>query len=128
MNQRFPVYYSEKRPFFMEGMGTFELAGAGGDSNMRTAVNTRVIVDPLWGGKSTGTAGKASFALLAAGDEAPGAQALGEPAEPVPRRAEEVLRRPRPVEPRPRQLRGRDPDRHRFRQTGGTAWPAPTCR
>jgi hypothetical protein len=72
VNQRFPVFYPEKRPFFMEGMGTFELAGAGGDSNMRTAVHTRVIEDPLWGAKSTGTAGRATFAVLAAGDEAPG--------------------------------------------------------
>jgi hypothetical protein len=82
VNQRFPVFYSEKRPFFMEGMGTFALAGTGGDSNMRTAVHTRVIEDPLWGGKSSGTAGKASFAVLAAGDEAPGRQALGEPVNP----------------------------------------------
>jgi len=70
VNQRFPVFYPEKRPFFMEGMGTFELAGAGGDSNMRTAVHTRVIVDPLWGAKSSGSAGRATFAMLAAGDEA----------------------------------------------------------
>ena len=82
VNQRFPVYYSEKRPFFMEGMGTFELAGAGGDANMRTAVHTRVIEDPLWGGKASGTAGRASFALLAAGDEAPGRQVPGEDANP----------------------------------------------
>ena len=72
VNQRFPVFYAEKRPFFMEGMGTFELAGAGGDANMRTAVNTRVIEDPLWGAKSSGTAGRTTFAVLAAGDEAPG--------------------------------------------------------
>ena len=32
VNQRYPVFYSEKRPFFMEGMGTFELAGVGGDA------------------------------------------------------------------------------------------------
>jgi hypothetical protein len=82
VNQRFPVFYPEKRPFFMEGMGTFELAGAGGDANMRTAVHTRVIVDPLWGAKSSGTAGKASFAVLAAGDEAPGRQAVGELVNP----------------------------------------------
>lgn len=37
VNQRYPIFYSEKRPFFMEGMGTFELAGAGGDGNTRTA-------------------------------------------------------------------------------------------
>ncbi len=72
VNQRFPVYYPEKRPFFMEGMGTFELAGVGGDANMRTAVHTRVIEDPLWGAKSSGTAGRTTFALLAAGDDAPG--------------------------------------------------------
>jgi hypothetical protein len=72
VNQRFPVFYPEKRPFFMEGMGTFELAGTGGDGNMRTAVHTRVIEDPLWGAKSSGTAGRVAFAVLAAGDEAPG--------------------------------------------------------
>ena len=82
VNQRFPVFYSEKRPFFMEGMGTFELAGVGGDSNMRTAVNTRVIEDPLWGGKASGTAGRATYAVLAAGDEAPGRQVPGEEANP----------------------------------------------
>jgi hypothetical protein len=82
VNQRFPVFYPEKRPFFMEGMGTFELAGAGGDSNMRTAVHTRVIVDPLWGAKSSGSVGKGTFAILAASDEAPGRQAIGEPPNP----------------------------------------------
>jgi hypothetical protein len=82
VNQRFPVFYPEKRPFFMEGMGTFELAGVNGDANMRTAVHTRVIEDPLWGAKSSGTAGRATFALLAAGDEAPGSQLPGE--EPNP--------------------------------------------
>jgi hypothetical protein len=54
----------------------------GGDSNMRTAVNTRVVEDPLWGGKASGTAGRSTFALLAAGDEAPGRQAPGEEANP----------------------------------------------
>jgi hypothetical protein len=72
VNQRFPIYFSEKRPFFMEGMGTFELAGAGGDAIMRTAVHTRRIVDPRWGGKATGSAGRLTFATLSAGDEAPG--------------------------------------------------------
>jgi hypothetical protein len=72
VNQRFPIYYAEKRPFFMEGMGTFELAGAGGDAVMRTAVHTRRIVDPRWGGKATGSAGRLTFATLSAGDQAPG--------------------------------------------------------
>ena len=42
-----PVFYGEKRPFFMEGMGLFDIAGTGGDGNMRTAVHTRRIIDPL---------------------------------------------------------------------------------
>ncbi len=72
VNQRYPLFFSEKRPFFMEGMGTFELAGAGGDAVMRTAVDTRRIADPRWGGKFTGTLGRLTFATLSAGDEAPG--------------------------------------------------------
>lgn len=79
VNQRFPLFFSEKRPFFMEGLGTFELAGVGGDAIMRTAVHTRRIVDPLWGAKVTGTAGRLGLALLAAGDEAPGRQLGGDP-------------------------------------------------
>ncbi len=79
VNQRYPLFFSEKRPFFMEGMGSFELAGVGGDAVMRTAVHTRRIVDPLWGTKTTGTAGRLGFGLLAAGDEAPGRQLEGEP-------------------------------------------------
>ena len=72
VNQRYPVFYSEKRPFFMEGMGTFELAGVSGDAVMRTAVHTRKIVDPAWGGKAAGSVGRLGFATLAASDTAPG--------------------------------------------------------
>jgi hypothetical protein len=63
----------------MEGMGSFELAGAGNDALMRTAVHTRRIVDPLWGAKTTGTAGRVGFGVLAAGDQAPGRQLVGDP-------------------------------------------------
>ena len=72
VNQRFPLFFSEKRPFFMEGLGTFELAGVGGDAIMRTAVHTRRVVDPFWGFKSSGSQGQLGFAVLASGDEAPG--------------------------------------------------------
>jgi hypothetical protein len=82
VNQRFPLFFSEKRPFFMEGLGTFELAGVGGDAIMRTAVHTRRIVDPFWGFKSTGSQGRLGFALLASGDEAPG-RALDDGINPV---------------------------------------------
>jgi hypothetical protein len=71
VNQRFPVFFSEKRPFFMEGLGLFNLAGTGGDSTMRTAVHTRRIIEPAAGVKLTGTAGRQTFALLSAADESP---------------------------------------------------------
>ena len=71
VNQRYPMFYSEKRPFFMEGMGLFNIAGTGGDGNMRTAVHTRRIVDPIWGSKLTGTVGKTTFGVLNAQDDHP---------------------------------------------------------
>ena len=61
VNRRYPVFFSEKRPFFMEGMGLFNIAR--GD-NMRTAVHTRRIVDPIFGDKLTGTLGKTTFGVL----------------------------------------------------------------
>ena len=74
VNQRFPVYFSEKRPFFMEGAGMFNLAGNGqGDASMLYAVNTRNIVDPIFGAKLTGSAGRVTFGTLTAVDQAPGA-------------------------------------------------------
>ena len=71
VNQRFPLFFSEKRPFFMEGMGLFNIAGTGGDGNMRTAVHTRRIVDPIYGSKLTGTIGRTAFGLLNAVDDSP---------------------------------------------------------
>ena len=73
INQRFPVFFSEKRPFFMEGAGIFNLAGnAQGDGSMLYAVHTRRIVDPIFGAKLTGSAGKLTFGTLTALDQAPG--------------------------------------------------------
>jgi hypothetical protein len=69
VNNRFPIFFSEKRPFFMEGLGLFNLAGTGGDATMRTAVHTRRIVDPNAGVKLTGTQGRYTFATLFAPDE-----------------------------------------------------------
>src|SRR5688572_228918 len=81
VNQRFPIFFSEKRPFFMEGMGLFDLAGTGGDSNMRTAVHTRRIIDPSWGSKVTGTAGRVTFGVLNALDGSP--EDLGDRGEAI---------------------------------------------
>jgi hypothetical protein len=83
VNQRFPTFFSEKRPFFMEGMGLFNLAGTGGDGNMITAVHTRRIIDPDWGTKLTGTAGKVTFGLLNASDANPINQSVGTAPPPL---------------------------------------------
>jgi len=72
VNRRYPIFFSEKRPFFMESKGIFNIAGTGGDMNMYTAVHTRRIIDPSWGVKLTGTVGKTTFGVLTARDVAPG--------------------------------------------------------
>lgn len=72
VNQRYPIFYSEKRSFFMEAGGLFNVAATGDDNMMATAVHTRKIIDPNWGGRITGSAGHSSFGLLAAEDAGPG--------------------------------------------------------
>src|SRR3989454_8577261 len=81
VNQRFPIFYSEKRPFFMEGMGLFNIAGTGGDGNMRTGVHTRRIINQAWGSKLTGTTRTVTFGLLNASDQCP--QDIGDRGEAV---------------------------------------------
>jgi hypothetical protein len=63
-NQRFPIFFQEKRPFFLEGQDTF-------NSPMRVFYS-RNIVDPDFAAKLTGKVGKTSFGFLAASDKAPG--------------------------------------------------------
>jgi hypothetical protein len=72
VNQRFPIFFSEKRPFFMEGSGIFTLAGQGNDNSLQRAVHTRRIVDPVFGAKLTGSAGRFAFGTLTALDQAAG--------------------------------------------------------
>ncbi|MBN2134244.1 MAG: hypothetical protein JW737_00790, partial [Acidobacteria bacterium] len=73
VNQRYPTFYSEKRPFFMEAGNLFDLAGTNrGDTNMIRVVHTRTIVDPAYGFRLSGEVGNLAFALLTTGDEAPG--------------------------------------------------------
>lgn len=73
VNQRFPVFFSEKRPFFMEGAGLFSLAASRNDSSMIAAVHTRRIVNPKAGVKLTGSAGRLQFGTLTALDDTPDA-------------------------------------------------------
>jgi hypothetical protein len=72
VNQRFPVFFSEKRPFFMEGAGLFRLAGQGNDNSLQAAVHTRRIVDPAFGAKLTGSAGRLTFGTLTTLDRGAG--------------------------------------------------------
>lgn len=63
-NQRFPLFFPEKRPFFLEGADTFQTP--------LQLFNSRSIVDPDLAAKLTGKIGKNSFGVLVASDNAPG--------------------------------------------------------
>ncbi|MBC7931605.1 MAG: carbohydrate binding family 9 domain-containing protein, partial [Rubrivivax sp.] len=63
-NQRFPIFFEEKRPFFLEGIEIFRTQIA--------AVHTRSIIDPDIAAKLTGKRGRNTYGLLVASDNAPG--------------------------------------------------------
>jgi hypothetical protein len=63
-NQRFPIFFREKRPFFLEGIDIFQTP--------IQVVHTRTIIDPDYAVKLTGKTGRNSFGLLMASDNAPG--------------------------------------------------------
>jgi hypothetical protein len=64
VNQRYEVYFPEKRPFFMEKASLF--------NTPETLFFSRRIVDPQFGARLTGTVGRWSLGMLAADDQAPG--------------------------------------------------------
>ncbi len=66
VNQRFPLFYPELRPFFLEGQEIFNVFAP------ITPIHTRTIVDPRYGGKVSGKVGRGSVGVLFADDEAPG--------------------------------------------------------
>jgi len=57
VNQRFAVFYPERRPFFLEGSQNFNFAATGMFSPVRQVVNTRTIVSPTAATKLTGLIG-----------------------------------------------------------------------
>ena len=63
-NQRFPIFFEEKRPFFLEGIDIFRTQIA--------AVHTRAIIDPDYAVKLTGKVDRNTFGLLVASDNGPG--------------------------------------------------------
>ncbi len=66
VNQRFPLFFPELRPFFLEGAEIFSLPSP------VTLVHTRTIVDPDYGLKLTGKVGPVSLGVVTANDRAPG--------------------------------------------------------
>jgi len=65
-NQRYPLFFPELRPFFLEGQEIFRTPGR---TNL---VHTKTIVDPQIGGKLTGKTGNTTLGVLVANDAAPG--------------------------------------------------------
>jgi hypothetical protein len=63
-NQRFPIFFQEKRPFFLEGIDIFQLP--------LNVVHTRTIVNPLVAVKLVGKSGRNSYGLMLAADKGPG--------------------------------------------------------
>ncbi len=76
VNQRFALFFPELRPFFLEGAEIFQIRAP------VTVVHTRTIVDPLYGAKLTGKAGKTTLGVLYAND---GGASLGidDPRDPA---------------------------------------------
>ena len=62
VNERFALFFAEKRPFFLEGIELFATPGQ--------LVYTRRIADPIAGAKFTGKVGRTGLAFLSAMDEA----------------------------------------------------------
>jgi len=62
-NERFPIFFAEKRPFFLEGRDIF--------NSPLQVVNTRNIADPDVAAKVTGKIGRNTFGLMTAVDRFP---------------------------------------------------------
>ncbi|MEW5765026.1 MAG: DUF5916 domain-containing protein [Acidobacteriota bacterium] len=71
VNQRFALFYPEKRPFFMEGVDLLDTP--------LDAVYTRTITDPKWGVRSTGKIDGTEYTLLVAEDRGGGSVILPGP-------------------------------------------------
>jgi len=63
-NERFALFYPEKRPFFLEGVDLF--------SSPIRAVHTRTVTAPRWGLRGTGSFGETTYTALVSKDEGGG--------------------------------------------------------
>ena len=71
VNNRFALFFPEKRPFFLEGVDLF-------DTPIQ-AVYTRTITAPRWGSRATGKLGSTSYTMLLAQDKGGGSVILPGP-------------------------------------------------
>ncbi|MCK4760637.1 MAG: carbohydrate binding family 9 domain-containing protein [Candidatus Aminicenantes bacterium] len=71
VNRRYPIFFSEKRPFFMESKEVLDFTLIH-QSMMIDPIHTRSIIDPGWALKLSGSAGKMNFAMLTANDRSAG--------------------------------------------------------
>lgn len=60
INERFALFFEEKRPFFLEGISAFNVPNR--------IIFTRTVVDPDWGIKLAGKAGRNGLGVFAAED------------------------------------------------------------
>jgi hypothetical protein len=70
INQRFEVFFPEKRPFFIENAGFFQMP-------QQNLFFSRRIADPRLGARATGKAAGWAFAALGIDDQAPGQRLPG---------------------------------------------------
>jgi hypothetical protein len=74
VNLRAPLFFTEKRPFFLEGQDVFNLGGPSQSGPLASVVHTRNIVNPLAGAKVSGKLSQAdTLASIYALDELPAA-------------------------------------------------------
>jgi hypothetical protein len=74
VNQRFTLFQTELRPFFVEGRDAFEIPRSADEArtNIGDLFYSRAIVDPAGGARLTGKQGPLTFATLYARDDQPG--------------------------------------------------------
>ena len=70
-NERFALFFPEKRPFFLEGADLFQTP--------IQAVYTRTITSPQWGGRVTGKEAGVRYTALVADDQGGGSVVIPGP-------------------------------------------------
>ncbi|MEA2694199.1 MAG: hypothetical protein QOJ16_3586 [Acidobacteriota bacterium] len=70
-DQRFALFFPEKRPFFLEGLDLFQTP--------LQAVYTRTITSPAWGARATGKLGASAYTFLVTEDRGGGSVVLPGP-------------------------------------------------